>query len=347
MSNQDLNTAVNSAQAIETTEQTSVKSGYLNVVKRGWGRLLRVRTVQAKRSRDPATLHAFIAFDDGDAVDCIVSGEEAKAMVSELAAVANAPAPKAGPGEKQLQFAHYVDVAVEVGDCFSNTFESKKHGGETVAGRKGRLLKVRQVVVDGVQTFDDGGATYSQAQTTGGGYLRNVRQYSRDGQRINCVTVQFAHGKTGELQWDSHQLDVLDPAVLEIVKRFEEAANAQNPEAENNSDAKPYLNNVWVSVAAVDCQSVLKTNKAGEPYVLRSGVLLGIKSVKVNGVLEYSAYEAPTVDEKVVLATPSEAAATDDAQAADDAVVLAYEHQLEAAQAADMVADKFEDTVPF
>jgi hypothetical protein len=324
MSNLDQNTAVNSAQ----TEETSVKSGYLNVVKRGWGRLLRVREVQAKRSRDLPTLHAFIAFDDGDGVDCIVSGEEAKVWVKDLMASANAPAPKAAPGEKQLQFAHYVDMAVEVSDCFSTTFENK--AGKTIAGRKGRLLKVHQVVIDGVNAFDDNKETFQQAQTTGGGYLRNVRQYSRDGKRIDCVTVQFAHGKTGELQWDAHQLDVLDPAVLEIVKRFEGVANAKNPEAKNNDKAKPYL----------DCHSVLKTDKDGEPYVLRNGVLLGIKSVKVNGVLEYNTYVTPAADEKVALATPSEAAAENDAQAADEAVVLAYEHQLEAAQAADMVADE-------
>ncbi len=266
-------TSVSAANAQDT--------GYINALQRGWAYVRRVRTVKptAKSKSKTPTLHAYIAFIGGDGVDCKISGEDAKKLFL-------------NHGLESLSKAgnHEIGVQCTVGDVYSDTYPDAN--GEDKAARKGRLLKISQLIIDGVSQYDDGGKVFEQTTMLASGYFRSARCYNKNGVPTHAVTIQFVHGAKGELNSDSHSLEVKDPALLDLINVFKAKAQAQNPNYDKTvKGSKKYLHSVWVAATAVDCSSEkeLYTDNQGKKRVSRIGTLKSISCIMVDGEVMYSA----------------------------------------------------------
>jgi Protein of unknown function (DUF3577) len=340
--------ATNSTTSVLTANAQD--NGYVNALQRGWAYVRRVRTVMptAKSKSKTPTLHAYIAFLGGDGVDCKISGEDAKKLFlnHDLESLS-----KAGNTE--------IAVQCTVGDVYSDIYKDGK--GEDKAARKGRLLKISQLLINGESRFDDGGAVFEQTTLQASGYLRSVRRYNKDGVPTTAVTIQFVHGKKGELNSDSHSLTVTDPALIDLITVFEAKAQALNSSYDKTVEgSKKYLHSVWVAANAVDCSSNLYIGKDKKTYVGRQGTLKSISCIMVDGEVMYSAKleqesqaaaqataqsEGQTEGETAQAAAP-EAETNTLAQAPAQAVVDAEDeaniHRLQAAKVTDKMTEEAE-----
>jgi hypothetical protein len=261
--------------SVAGTASAEQATGYINATVHGWAKVLRVRTVKSARKSEPDTLHAFIAFNGGDGVDCKISGTDAKKLFLQ------------NDLESRSQAGDLIEVQCTVGDCYSDTYQKD---GQTVATRKGRLIDVSQLLITGESKYDDGGPVYNQTTMKASGFLRSARRYSKEGVQTDAVTIQFVHGKKGELNSDSHGLDVIDPALIDLLSPVIDKAVALNPDYDPTVEgSKKYQHSVWVSTTAVDCSSKLYIGKDKKTYVGRQGTLQSISHISVDGALVYSA----------------------------------------------------------
>lgn len=261
-----------------TSTSTASDSGYVNALQQGWAYVRRVRTVapSAKSKSKTPTLHAYIAFLGGDGVDCKISGMDAKKLFL------NHDLEKLSQANVQIQ------VQCTVGDVYSDIYKDAE--GTEKAARKGRLLKISKLFIDGESMFDDGSTVYEQTTMQASGYLRSARRYNKQGVPTDAVTIQFVHGAKGELNSDSHGLDVTDLALVDMIAPYVDKAQALNPTYDKTVEgSKKYLHSVWVAATAIDCSSKLYKGNDNKTYVGRQGTLKSISCIMVDGEVMYSA----------------------------------------------------------
>ena len=187
---------------------TASNSKYFDLHVAGVARLARVRDVPVRRG--PAftaiDLHALWGSkdeggrDQSTKLDCRVSGAPAKVAIEHL--------------REAIEAGKSVVVGFSAGDPTTDLFEyrSGEKAGQSGAGIKARLLKIRWGKVDG-NTIDLPGVETSEPKMVpltvrGLGYLNRVFQ-SNDGSSAN---ISALHGAKDEVEYTSFQTRVLNGA---------------------------------------------------------------------------------------------------------------------------------------
>ena len=247
---------------------TTSDSKYFDLHVSGVARLARVRDVPVRRG--PAftaiDLHALWGTksdegrDQSTKLDCRVSGAPAKVAIEHLR-----PAIEAGKS---------VIVGFSAGDPTTDIFEyrSGDKAGQTGAGIKARLLKIRWARVDG-KVVDLPGVETSEPEmipltVRGLGYLNRVLQFD-DG---SSASISALHGAKEEVEYTYFQTLVLNGAESPI------EALAHNVKAKDKVLVGFVAQNPWVKTFQYQ-----RGKKAGETGAVLKADLVEVTFASVNG----------------------------------------------------------------